>query len=54
MRDTPILTVVDASVPPVKPSFPRPKLFAVMTLVLALTMTVGRRIISAAPSTDAT
>jgi len=54
VRDTPILTVVDASVPPVKPSFPRPKLFAVMTLVLALTMTVGRRIISAAPSTDAT
>jgi uncharacterized protein involved in exopolysaccharide biosynthesis len=45
VRDTPILTVVDGAVPPTRPSFPQPILYAVLTFFLLLTITVGRRIV---------
>jgi uncharacterized protein involved in exopolysaccharide biosynthesis len=42
VRDTPVLTVIDPAVPATEASFPRPRLFFVLTLILTILLAFAR------------
>jgi uncharacterized protein involved in exopolysaccharide biosynthesis len=52
VRDTPVLTIVDNAVAPIRPTFPRPLLFGFLAFVTVLTIKVGAGILRPGTTTE--